>query len=427
LALATVVGVALASIAESASAANKSVVLWAEGPDRDLASAQATAGLGGDYSVADARKWQRALEKQGQRGAIAPVLKDEKKRRKLFDQMRRAARLVEADEVVLVLTHRTQRGSEATLMVIDPDNDEVPPETNVALGRGNDELTRAVAQTHGGTKPRSEEPPESASSEPSASPSRSLQTGAPERDEVPGAAAPASHRVGQDLFEVAAGIEGGMRRFNYSDGLTGNLRPYHLDGAPLVAARGEIYPLAGAHWLDVGVVLSYAHAFALESQATTGGTLGTSWSRSYAGGRVRVRTGSLESPIVGLGVGYGNETFSIEGPPSLLQWPGVDYHFVKASGDIRIPFGRIAVLADAGYDFVLSAGDVADRFRGPTFGGVEAELGGAVTIIPSLEGRLTASYRRFFYTMHPTPGDNYVAGGALDEFSTLQASVAYVY
>jgi hypothetical protein len=37
------------------------------------------------------------------------------------------------------------------------------------------------------------------------------------------------------------------------------------------------------------------------------------------------------------------------------------------------------------------------------------------------------SYRRFFYSMNPTPGDGYVAGGALDELGGLQASVAYIY
>jgi hypothetical protein len=159
------------------------------------------------------------------------------------------------------------------------------------------------------------------------------------------------------------------------------MRPYTLDGAPLVAAQGEIYPLAGAHALDFGAVLGYARSFGLQSGGLSGGNLNTVWSRSYAGVRARARTGSGESPIVGLVAAYGEEAFNIDGPPS-VQLPVVDYRFVRASADLRVPVGRFALLAEGGYLFVLSAGDVAERVRGSTYGGVEAAVGGAVTIVP---------------------------------------------
>jgi hypothetical protein len=108
--------------------------------------------------------------------------------------------------------------------------------------------------------------------------------------------------------------------------------------------------------------------------------------------------------------------------------PAVDYRFVRAGADARFPLGRdVALFADAAYLFVMSSGEVGDRFPRSRVGGVLAELGGAVTFATSFEARLTVSYRRFFYSMNPTPGDAYVAGGALDEFGGAQASLAYVY
>jgi hypothetical protein len=124
---------------------------------------------------------------------------------------------------------------------------------------------------------------------------------------------------------------------------------------------------------------------------------------------------------------YGEEGFSFDAPPNAPPLPSVDYRFVRASGDVRIPFGRVTALAGAGYLVVLSVGDIASRFPRAWAGGVEAELGGALTIATGWEARLTASYRRFFYALHPTPGDTYVAGGALDELGSAQAGLAYVY
>jgi hypothetical protein len=222
-----------------------------------------------------------------------------------------------------------------------------------------------------------------------------------------------------------------MRRFEYTDGLTSNLRPYHLNAAPLVAAAAEVYPLAGAGRIDGGVVFAYARAFALESSTTDSGNLNTVWQRYSVGGRARLRTGSEDSPVVGLTAAYGDEQFSLFSAATTAL-PAVDYHFVRAAADVRIPFGRAAVFAGAGYLFILylfilSAGDVASRFAHASVGGIDAQLGGALTITTGLEARVTASYRRFFYTMNPIPGDGYVAGGALDELGGLQASVAYIY
>jgi hypothetical protein len=270
-------------------------------------------------------------------------------------------------------------------------------------------------------------PAEPASPAPVSAPTEAPDADGEARDGVAGAARGSMHVVGRELFAVSVGIEAGMRRFSYNDGLTANLRPYTLNAAPLVTAGGEIYPLAGSYAVDAGLVLSYAQAFATQSPTVDAGTLQTRWTRYSAGGRVRVRASGDSGPVVGVTGAYGGEMFLIESWNPNASLPSVDYRFVRASADVRVPFGRFAVFGDVGYLFVLSAGDVAARFPSSSVGGVEAELGASVAIAAGFEARATASYRRFFYSMNPTPGDGYVAGGALDELSGLQGSLAYVF
>jgi hypothetical protein len=250
------------------------------------------------------------------------------------------------------------------------------------------------------------------------------------RDTIAGEApaARAIHHVGQEFLQLSLGAEGGMRHFAYRDGITANLRPYTLNAAPLVAAGAELYPLAGEHVVDLGLVLGYAHAFAVQSATVDAGRLETQWSRTSAGARARARTGPVETaPVFGLTGAYGEESFAIASSNPNAALPSVDYRFVRASADARVPLGRFAVSGQFGYLAVLAAGDVAARFPKASVAGVEAELGGSMAIAWGLEARVTASYRRFFYGMNPTPGDTYVAGGALDELASVQAGLAYVY
>ncbi len=216
-----------------------------------------------------------------------------------------------------------------------------------------------------------------------------------------------------------------MRHFAYSDGLLGSLRPYALDAAPLVTAAVEVYPLAGTKRIDPGLVAGYAGSFALASSSADTGKVTTRWRRAFAAARVRARTGSQVSPLVGVTVGYGEELFAFDTAANAAL-PSVDYRFVRAGADVRVPLGRFALFANCAYMFVTSAGETAARFPRASVAGIEGDLGGAFSF-GSFEARLTASYRRFFYAMHPQPGDAYVAGGAVDELSGLQASLAYAY
>ncbi len=96
--------------------------------------------------------------------------------------------------------------------------------------------------------------------------------------------------------------------------------------------------------------------------------------------------------------------------------PSVTYAALRAGVDARIPFWRMALLLDFGYDGALSAGAVHDRFRDSTVGGIDLGVGLGLALGPGSELRLQSHYTRYFYKFHPKLGDAYVAGGALDEF-----------
>ena len=50
-----------------------------------------------------------------------------------------------------------------------------------------------------------------------------------------------------------------------------------------------------------------------------------------------------------------------------------------------------------------------------------------MSLVRGWEARLVGDYERYFYSFKPEPGDEYVAGGALDQFYGGRLAVAYVY
>jgi hypothetical protein len=414
-----------------AAASHLSVAVWTEGPDAAAALTQVSDALRSNYTVANPADLRGAMTKEGQRGPVTGALQNPKKRPDEIARFRAAARDANLDGVVVVMTSRSKKsGKSADAIVIDASS-HAWKVTHV----GADEVTADAAQAGlADVLPAKAEEPPAPVAEPAAPPApaepatEAAPSEAPERDST-SARARRPHEVGQELFQLSLAFEGAMRHFSYTDGLTRNLRNYDLNAAPAAAAEGAIYPLATTRIAvarDIGAVFGYARAFALQSATSDGTKYSTDWSRYYVGARYRIRTGSGASPIFGLTGAYGAESFEFGGAPNATL-PSVAYQFVQASADARVPIGRFSIFADVGYLFVLSGGAVADRFPKSSIGGIEAKLGASFTVIPSLEVRLAASYRRFFYTMNPTPGDGYVAGGALDELSGLQGGLAYVF
>ena len=95
--------------------------------------------------------------------------------------------------------------------------------------------------------------------------------------------------------------------------------------------------------------------------------------------------------------------------------------------DGRIPIGPIAVALLLKYQGALDAGETKDRFTGASVGGLVFGGGVNVPLISGLEGRIGAEYYRWFYSFSPEVGDEFIAGGALDQYIHLRAGLAFAY
>jgi hypothetical protein len=435
--LATALGLA-PSIARAQSNPS-SVVIWAEGPDADSARAEVTKSLGSDAQVVAPDAWRDAFRRGGPPESIAHALARPKTRAAALERAQRAAASAGVGEVVLLTTSRAKGGHHfADAYLVAPGRD---PEilTHVPFGvpagglgpTVHDRVLAAHPSEPPAPAPAPLAPGTGDTPHPADTPGAvAASPEAPAADTTPAAASHRErHQYGTELFEVSAGGEVGTRQFSYIDPFTGNLRNYQLGAAPLFVVDGAIYPFADRNvpiLSDFGGVVGYAQAFGLHS-ASDSGSVGTQWYSWYAGGRLRFRTGGARAPVLGVGGAYGAEAFTFDSSDPTGTYPSVSYSFVRASGDVRVPIGRFAVMANGGYLGVLSAGEVASRFPRSSVGGVELGVGGAFEIGSGFEARLEGSYRRFFYAMNPRPGDEFVAGGGLDELWGVDAKVAYVF
>jgi hypothetical protein len=233
------------------------------------------------------------------------------------------------------------------------------------------------------------------------------------------------------ILVVGLSFQMAGRWFDYSDGLTRNLRPYNVFGAPMGVANLEFYP-AGLGDVpvakDIGLTASYAMAFGLDSATTTGEPIDTSFMRLNAGLRGRIRFGEVPSPTLGINAGFSLLNFKFSASEALAdEVPSVSYKLLRFGLDMRIPAGPVAL--EFGGDFLLplSSGEVYDRFTDPSVLGVEGRIGLGIPLAAGFELRLAGEYSRFFSDFNPVVGNTHVAGGALDQLVWMRLGAAYVY
>lgn len=221
---------------------------------------------------------------------------------------------------------------------------------------------------------------------------------------------------------VAVWAGGGVanRRFTYSDAIGYNLADYRLPVAPMATFGIEAYPAASSDvpvLRDLGIRAHVSRGFAFASDTPQGVALETSWTRF--GGEIRERL-LLPGPhafelgvLVGVDASYFGMSASAP-VPALL--PAARTVALRFGLDARMLLGwRLSVLAGGAYLLTTSRGEVYEHFRAPRVRGVDADFGFAVDLGSGLELRLAGRYTRYFASFRPRLGDEYVAGGALDE------------
>lgn len=229
------------------------------------------------------------------------------------------------------------------------------------------------------------------------------------------------------LLDASIGAASLLRLLDYSDDLFGALREYRLPLSALGALRVEAWPAArmGGALSHFGLTASAEQSFLLKSGTKGGPSFSTNAQRITLGlaGRLPVQRAEVT-----LGAAYGWQDFSIsgEGDPARPEIPNVTYRFLRAGAGLRLDVKpRVALLASAAYLHVLDSGQIAtsDYFPRLTVAGVEAGAGAAWQFSAPWEVRVGVDYRRYFFSMHPEPGDRLIAGGALDNYVVATAAL----
>lgn len=441
----------------AALAADKKAAVYIEGPDANLVRQAIVGALGDRVKVVDANAFTKALAKQGQRGQFGANLTAPKQRAKPIDKLRAAGKAAGADVVIAGRTQKKAGKLTVHLLWIegasgDPSIDEDVAQNGdakakkasvqQALGSSVDRLVGS--STSASSSPDKGEEPSGEAKDEGSKDEGPGDRGGGGKDEGPGdrgdrgggsdrGGKRPKNQYNRALFVVGLGVELSGRTFSYTDLLTQNGRDYNVLGVPVPSFMAELYPLAPSSVSvvrDLGVTASFAPAFGINSQTKDGVKVATTWYRLFAGLRLRFRLGDRESsPMLGIHGGFGLHRFVLTTADKDLaaSVPSTSYQLLRGGIDARIPIGRLAVLLDANYDAPLSAGAVYDRFTDPHVGGVDFAAGLSFGIVKGLEARAVAQYNRYFYSFNPTPGDAYVAGGALDEFYSLNLGIAYAF
>jgi uncharacterized protein YbjQ (UPF0145 family) len=425
--LITVLGALVLAPAHAwAAGAARAIAVYVEGNEADTVRRAVVGIVPERLRVVDAGAFTDALASEGQRGSFGTPLTQARQRDKALAKLRKAAASVGADAVIAIRTKKSGSGGlVVALLLVDQIPGDLTVDEDVTLpanDEGRKAALRRVLEAH------MEElagPKAAAKMEVVKAP---IAPAAPPPDAAP---AREKNRVSTAILVASVAFELGGRRFAYSDPYSSNTRDYDVFGAPMPAVGLEVYPAAGTTipvLKDLGLTGSFSRAFGISSATKSGTTLGTTWMRLGGGLRARFRPGSAEGPVIGVNGGLAFTSFAFDAPASLVaSAPAVAYASLRGGLDARIPFWRMALLLDAGYDGALSAGTVHDRFTGASVGGLDGGVGFAFLLPAGFEARLTAHYTRYFYTFDPVPGDAYVAGGALDELLGLGVGVAYAY
>ena len=235
------------------------------------------------------------------------------------------------------------------------------------------------------------------------------------------------------LFSIALDGRVAARRLAYNQALTQNLPTYSVAAVPFLGFRAALYPLArtGLPFLrGLGAVGAFGHSLYQQSEvAGSTGRVAATWMTYDVGLREGVDFATARAgvvPALGVAFAYGREAYLFDdGGIPLGQTPSVDYRYLRPAVDGRVTVGRVSFFADFGYRAVLSSGYIGSRFPRASVGGLDVGAGAAVALPRNFTLALRGRYERFFYDLHPQPGDPYVAGGALDELGVGELALAY--
>lgn len=409
-------------------------VLYTEGGRGTEVASLVRGALPADTEIIQGEDFRKALLKQGQKQPLGLTVTLGSKRQAMLGRIGKAASELGAEVVIIGYVQRGRSGFELILLAVPAGSDNPSVDQTVPLDKpttkdgvaaalkpiadawkptdsGTPTVTGPTGPTDNGEKPKVE----------------------PKRNDDDGKGWVRPKNVyGHEIFSINASFDVAFRMFGYNDGVTTNLRDYHVYGQPGVSARLEVFPLAplGIVFLkDLGLTGEFRISPGISSATSDGTEYGTQWMRFGGGLRYRLPLGPKEKPFVlGLRGSFIRDGFVIDAEGDVAdEAPSVQYSFMRVGLDGRFPIGPIAITAFGGYLGAIDSGAVHDRFTDPSIGGIDVGGGLTVPIALGFEARLQAEYVRWFYAFAPVIGDTFVAGGALDEYVHIEVGPQYLF
>ncbi len=426
--------------------ADKVVVVLTEGPDSEELGVAVEGALPKGLVVSNKPELQAELVKQGQKGPFGKALDSSKTREAAVEKIKKAAEAAAVDVVIVIQVQKTVKARKVTVLIIDPKLSTLAREDEVTLaakkpkdpGEDTGPILESVKPTLDVLKPKAGDPPAPKDDEEEA-PAEAPPPPSDDKGSRPGVSPEKA------LVHLHAGVDFGMRKFEYAGAIeTGRncppegctkLRPYSVNGAPLVSVAADLFPFASQDGIlgGLGVYGAYGRAIGLESAAQGGNSITTVWDRMDFGLQLRLKLGDAAAgtpPLLYAIVGWGSETFSFQGAGLMAsEVPNVGYKFVRIGINGRLPVSdRIAIRAGVSLLPSLSAGGtntVAARFNANPSGGKTSVFGFdmnvaiAVRITGGLEADLGTRYTRQSYTFETKKDDPFQAAGASEQMAGL--------
>jgi hypothetical protein len=254
--------------------------------------------------------------------------------------------------------------------------------------------------------------------------------------DVAATAEPAASGTGRRWLELAVGARGFSRDLRYNDQVSPGLRHYQLALGPAAVLDVAFYPLAlmlDGPAANIGLVVAVEQAVGTSSQLAAdatfpnGATFPTSMQEFSGGIRYRLPVGAWQ---IGATVSGGQHAFWFTGGDgadrAALNVPDAIYRFARGGLDVRVAVtADFSLAAGAGYRHVLNqGGPIRSEFPHLTVAGVDADVRAAYAVTRSIEARVQADVRRYFYDMHSIAGDSWIAGGAVDQYLSFAVLLA---
>ena len=378
-----------------AAAAKAGVVVEVDGADAPAVSGEIVQALPDNVAAREPGDLTLALTSQGIRGSLVEVLATTKTRKQTLASIHKALTESNAAGILAAQSKRGKTGGhDVRVILIVRSQAEPVIEEDVSTGKG-EKLTKGLAPLLAATLqdatatpgPGTQQAMPATSSSKPATPepwqvSPGLATKTPSQRNT-------SPRISRPRRSSPVRESSWARAISLTPTTSpGFVRGYGLAGMAMGAVGLEIYPLAPTGnpiAKDIGLVGRFGYALERKSETRDGSqSANTTWTRFAVGARGRIRAGdAADSPVIGLEGTYGQWAFLFSGPDTVVaQTPSVEYKYVRAGADIRVPLGSLSLLGGAGYMYVLSTGLLGERFPHSKVGEVDLRAGAAYGFTP---------------------------------------------